>query len=230
MMAETISVPPEMLIKDWETFTERYPILAAAAQANRFQHDQVVPFIDDGQEYPLGLVGPEIEHAKEAGLIKCDIHTTDSGAGTPEIRTYHVLALSKFVNLIRDLKAIVRQRPGPKSHATQITTLEGVKYNTRSDYVRMILDADLKVLADTVEGDLSQIRSAKNKRVRRRMLSELHDVVALRGKDLPRDQYGSLALRLGMPLPPDFWHLSESKVPETAKAYAHTLEPGKPFV
>jgi hypothetical protein len=94
----------------------------------------------------------------------------------------------------------------------------------------MILDVDPKILADTVEGDLSQIRNTRNMRVRHRLKAELHDIILLRGKDLPRDVYGSICLRLGMPLPPDFWHISPERLPKLAQAPTQPLEPEKALV
>jgi len=114
-------------------------------------------------------------------------------------------------------KQASRQKPGPKTSTRQVTAIQEdgarIKYDTRIGRVFNILHADSEVLADVAYGDLNQFRNTQNKRVRRRLKAEVRDMMMLRGKDLPRDLYGSVCLRLGMPLPSDFWHISPERLP-----------------
>jgi hypothetical protein len=138
----------------------------------------------------------------------------------PDIVTHVKLfpgCLRTLEEITERLKQASRDKPGPKTNARQITTTQEdgtrVKYDTRIGRVFNILHADSEVLADVAYGDLNQFRNTQNKRVRRRLKAELRDMMMLRGKDLPRDLYGSVCLRLGMPLPSDFWHISPERLP-----------------
>jgi hypothetical protein len=182
----TIQVPPEWLVRTW------------AMSGKKLTYD--VYFNDWAAEY-ADLTG-QIRAAVEAGIIDAEIQPHSC-----------VIILNRNPRTVELLRVASRERPGPRTHGTQITTPDGTKYNTRSDYVRMILDADINILTDTVQGDLSQIRNSQNKKVRRRMKSELHDIILLRGNELPRDVYGSTCLRLGMPLLPEFWQISPERLP-----------------
>jgi hypothetical protein len=59
---------------------------------------------------------------------------------------------------------------------------------------------------------LHQIRNNPTKGQRRACMCQLHRVMLLRGPELRRDLFGSICLRLGSPLPEDFWTLP-CKVP-----------------
>jgi len=204
-LTETVAVEQDISVPEWlvRTWT---------ISGKKLTYD--VYLNDWASEYPD--LPAQVRAAADAGIIDAEI--------TPQTC---IIILNRNPRTVELLRVARRERPGPKTHATQITGSDGTKYNTRSDYVRMILDADPNILTGTVEGDLSQIRNTRNKRVRRRMVSELHDIMLLRGKDLPRDVYGSVCLRLGMPLPADFWHISPERLPKLAQAPTQPLEPEK---
>jgi hypothetical protein len=195
---EQVAPVPEWLIRTW------------TISGKKLTYD--VYLNDWASEYPD--LTDQVKAAVDAGIIDAEI--------TPQTC---LIILNRNPRTLELLRAASRERPGPKTHATQITVDGKTRY--MSDRVRMILDADLQTLTDTAEGDLSQIRNSRNKKVRRRMLSELHDIVLLRRIDLPRDLYGSICLRLGMPLPPDFWHISPERLPKLAQAPTQPLEPVK---
>lgn len=189
-----------------EEFVRNYPILTAEGRAKHFQKDEVYLINDYALFPPSGILATELRRAVGCGLISYrTTQIAEPENPTTETDQFIVTPTTKLLNLLDDLKMIPKEKPGRKSHETQIT-IEG-KTRYMSDRVRMILDATPKVLADTAQGNLAQIRNTQNKKVRRRLLAELHDIALLRGEDLPRHVYGSLCLRLGMPLPPDFWSL-----------------------
>jgi hypothetical protein len=204
-MGGTVAVEQEASIPEWLVRTW-------AISGKKLTYDV---YLDDwASEYPD--LTDQVKVAVDAGIIDAEIRPGSC-----------LIILNRNPRTHELLRGASRERPGPKTHATQITTSDGTKYNTRSDYVRMILDADPDILTGTVEGDLSQIRNDRNKRVRRRLKAELHDIMLLRGKDLPRDVYGSVCLRLGMPLPADFWRISPERLPKLAQAPAQPLESEK---
>lgn len=133
---------------------------------------------------------------------------------------YEIVFLTKGVELSLEEMPQPPTRPGVKTCGRQFTATQEdgtrVKYDTRIGRVFNILHADSEVLADVAYGDLNQFRNTQNKRVRRRLKAELRGMMLLRGRDLPRDLYGSVCLRLGMPLPPDFWHISPERLPKHA--------------
>jgi hypothetical protein len=190
-LGEPSGNPPEWLIRTWEYY-------------GRKQSYDIQAWTWEG-EYPN--LWQLVQDAAKQGIIQ--VTSGSVSATVPGSTPNNHFVILQPVTWER-LKQAVRQRPGPKTHQTQITVDGKTRY--MSDRVRMILDADIPALVDTIEGDLDQIRNTRNMRVRRRLKAELHDVILLRRKDVPRDVYGSVCLRLGMPLPSDFWHIPPERL------------------
>ena len=87
---------------------------------------------------------------------------------------------------------------------------KGVDLRNRANFD--LFGADMEDVENVTHSYLHQLRSDPTKGQRRRLICELHRVMLLRGRELSRRLYGSLCLRLGMPLPPDFWKLSRTEV------------------
>jgi hypothetical protein len=73
------------------------------------------------------------------------------------------------------------------------------------------------------ESYLHQLRNRSTKSQRRACMCQLHRVMLLRGPQLRRDLFGSVCLRLGAPLPADFWHLPN--VGKTCSRPSFPLDP-----
>ena len=110
-----------------------------------------------------------------------------------------------------------REKPGPKTHTRQVT-VQGKEFDTRNGVNFALVHARIQDVENVAHSYLHQFRSDPTKRQRRRLLLELHRVMLLRGKELSRPLYGSISLRLGMPLPEDFWCLPpEMLLPNVGK-------------
>jgi len=116
------------------------------------------------------------------------------------------------------LKEKLRERPSRKTNARQVT-VEGKEFDLRNAVNFALIRGRIEDVENVAQSHLHQLRQHTTKRQRRRLLLELHRVMLLRGEELSRPLYGSMCLRLGMPLPADFWHLPpESKRDEDALA------------
>ena len=92
-------------------------------------------------------------------------------------------------------------------------TVDGVKFDVRSRVNFELLNADIEQVHVVAESYLTQLRNKPNLRTRKRLKCELHRVMMLRGPELRRDLYGSICLRIGADLPPDFWHIPQELLP-----------------
>ena len=167
---------------------------------------------DNYRTFECGIAPTELNRAEQAGLIanliKAEVDDSDEHrlVGACEFEF-----TPKFVEVFLEEN---QQKPGPKTNATQITVNGRTRY--MSDRARMILDAQPELLAETAYEDLNRMRNTRNKKLGRHLVAELHDIMLLRGKDLPKPLYGSLCLRLGTRLPEDFWHLPPEMLPKQA--------------
>jgi hypothetical protein len=109
-----------------------------------------------------------------------------------------------------------REKPGPKTHTRQVT-VEGKEFDIRNGVNFALVHARIQDVENVAHSYLHQFRSEPTKRQRRRLLLELHRVMLLRGKELSRPLYDSISLRLGMPLPEDFWCLPPEMLPNVGK-------------
>ena len=116
------------------------------------------------------------------------------------------------LKMIRELTQEHKDKPGPKTNRTQIT-IDGQKVDLRNRDNWILVTADIKEVENVAASYLHQLRNEPTKRVRRACLVQLQRLMLLRGKEINRDLYGSICLRLGYPLPSDFWKLT-GKLPE----------------
>jgi len=209
LTAETlIQVPPEWLQRAYQHY----------GRARKFDLDMQYWI----QEYPnlLDLIhvanGPLLEALPIPG-------TTLEDGKTPALVT--VSLMPRTLELLR----ASRQKPGPKSNRTFVT-IEGREIDLRNRCNFDLFHAHIEDVENVAESYLHQLRNETTKGQRRACMCQLHRVLLLKGPELRRDLLGSILLRLGMSLPPDFWHLPSERVPESTKAYLHTLEPGEAHV
>jgi hypothetical protein len=109
-----------------------------------------------------------------------------------------------------------REKPGPKTHDRQIT-IQGKQIDLRNRANFDLLNAHIEDTENVSQSYLHQFRSEPTKRQRRRLTCELHRVMVLRGREFSRPLYGSICLRLGIPLPEDFWCLPPEMLPNVGK-------------
>jgi len=118
--------------------------------------------------------------------------------------------------ILEALKAEPREKPGPKSNNRQLT-IEDKAIDLRNRANFDLLDARIEDVENVAQSYLHQFRiEGVTKGQRRRLICELHRVMLLRGKELSRPLYESICLRLGMPLPADFWTLPAEMLPRLA--------------
>jgi hypothetical protein len=113
---------------------------------------------------------------------------------------------------LEQLRAAPRERPGPKTNRTQLT-IDGREIDLRNVVNASLVSARVEDVENVAHSYLHQFRSSPTKRQRRRLTCELQRVLTLRGKDVSHPLYGSICLRLGMPLPEDFWSLPGEMLP-----------------
>lgn len=94
------------------------------------------------------------------------------------------------------LRAATKEKPGVKTNARQVTAEDGTKFDMRSGRVYMLAKAAPEDLENITYSLLHQLRTSQVKAVQRRMKSELHDILLLRGRDLPKSLYDTVNLRL----------------------------------
>jgi hypothetical protein len=182
------SEPPEWLLRTW-TFAGKKPQYEAYAS-------------DWFEEYPD--LTERVKDATEQGLIdgvSKPLPTPEYPHPTPDVHWINVKPRT-----LEKLKAQTREKPGPKTNATQLT-IQGREIDPRNRANLDLIVADIENVENLAHSYLHQFRSEPTKRQRRRLTCELQRVMTLRGQDLSRSLYGSICLRLGMPLPADFWHL-----------------------
>lgn len=144
----------------------------------------------------------------------------------PDQKTPALVRIALTPETLKDFRAEPRekQKPGPKTNATQIT-VDGKETDLRNRANFDLLNGRIEDVENVAESYLHQFRiEGVTKGQRRRLICELHRVMLLRGKELSRPLYGSICLRLGMPLPPDFWHLPAGMLPKTVEASAREVE------
>jgi hypothetical protein len=110
-----------------------------------------------------------------------------------------------------------REEPKPPRQVHRQITIEGKQIDVRNRANFDLLNARIEDVENLSQSYLHQMRSQPTKRQRRRLTCELQRVMTLRGKDLSRPLYGSVCLRLGMPLPADFWHLPPEMLPKNSE-------------
>jgi hypothetical protein len=152
--------------------------------------------INDYKIFPSGTLGPEVAAAVENGLITyTTVQIAEPENPATEMDTFIVAPTTKLLNLLDDLKTIHQEKPGPKTHSRQLSA-GGKKFDVRSGRVHMLVDAKIQDLENVTYSLLHQLRTSNVKVVQRRMKGELHDIMLLRGSDLPRSLYDTVNLRL----------------------------------
>ncbi len=130
-----------------EITQENYPILFGIAKSQGVKRTCHV--YDNYRVFPSGAAPVELGKAQQAGLIsniiKSEVEDPNEGR---LVGAYFF----EFTPLFAEpFLAENRQKRGPKTNETQITINDKTRYIT--DRARMILDANIGVLADTAYGD-----------------------------------------------------------------------------
>jgi len=144
---------------------------------------------------------PDIERllssASEQGLIDA-FPRRDLGQNEREEWYYWDITLRP--KLIKVLKAEPREKPGPKTHATQ-TSLNGKAYDTRNERVFVALHATTEALNETLPLLIIQFEGETELRVRRAISAKLWTILTLRHDDINPD----LRSKIGQ-LYAEAWH------------------------
>jgi len=144
-----------------------------------------------GQEWSAALDG-----MVEAGYLLA------WGERQDEAGTYTLTLTTRALEIVKTARAAL------KAHVRQVTVEGGKRIDIRNRANFDLLQADIREVEAVAQSYLHQFRiEGVTKGQRRRLICELHRVMLLRGKELSRPLYGSICLRLGTPLPPDFWTL-----------------------
>jgi hypothetical protein len=132
--------------------------------------------------------------------------------GTPLVRVLADLVRtpsSVVVKLTAEGGHILPRKGRREPTVRQITLADGSKVDIRNRANFDLLIARIEEVEAVAQSYLHQYRvKGVTKGQRRRLICELHRAMLLRGKDLSRALYGSICLRVGAPLPPDFWTVS----------------------
>jgi len=95
-------------------------------------------------------------------------------------------------------------KPAPRTPCRQITVQSReIDLRNRANFDLVV--ARIEDVEDVAESYLTQLRSKPTKKQRRACTCQLQRILLLRGAELSRWLYGSISLRIGSPLPSDFW-------------------------
>ncbi len=130
----------------------------------------------------------------------------NSGTMLDDGKTPALITIALKPRTLERLKAATRERPGPRSNNRQLT-IEGKEIDLRNRANFDLVNADIRNVENLARSYMHQFRTRPTKRQRRRLICELDRLMLLRGQELSRPLYDSICLRLGMEVPPDFWHL-----------------------
>ena len=193
-LGEPTGNPPEWLIRTWTYAGKRQDYVALSNDWN--------------SEYPD--LATRLQDAVKVGWIDGEskpLPTPENPNATPD--THWIRLKPRTLEILR---TTTKEKPGPKTNTRQVT-VEGKQIDLRNRANFDLLKAAIQDVENVAHSYLHQFAQDPTKRQRRRLTCELQRVMTLRGQELSRSLYGSICLRLGMPLPPDFWTLPPEMLP-----------------
>ena len=208
-MSETVEVQQEAFLPEW--------------LARAWQHYGKARSFDLDMEYWLSEYPNLLDliDASNGSLFKA---LSVPGTMLDDGKTPALTTIGLMPRTLEQLKAATREKPGPKTHERQITLATGEKVDLRNRANFDLVEADPRDVDNVARSYLHQFRTRPTKRQRRRLIIELHRVMLLKGQQLSRSLYGSICLRLGMELPPYFWHLPrEMLLPQNMRETAGSV-------